>query len=117
MKTIPLLTTIPTSSGTYGEDGEMVDVVGWMLAILLFILVRFFGLESVEAFRDFDFTRLDRTYLVSIGLVAGAVLGLAFGSLDHLVGQVIGKSWMVVVAIPFIVWIRKRDERLGIEPA
>jgi hypothetical protein len=44
-------------------------------------------------------------------------LYLAFGSLDYLLGQVIGKSWMVLLSVPFIVWLRRRDERLGLEPA
>lgn len=54
-----------------------------------------------------------------VGLIVDSIifLQLAFGNLDHLLGQVIGKSWMVLLAIPLIMWIRARDERLGIEPA
>ena len=54
-----------------------------------------------------------------VGLVVDSILFLylAFGSLDFLLGQVIGKSWMVVLALPFIVWLRRRDERLGLTPA
>jgi queuosine precursor transporter len=44
-------------------------------------------------------------------------LWLAFGSLEFLPGQVIGKAWMVLLSIPFVVWLRRRDERLGIRPA
>ena len=44
-------------------------------------------------------------------------LWLAFGSLEFLLGQVIGKSWMVVLSIPFVAWLRRRDERLGMRPA
>jgi queuosine precursor transporter len=53
------------------------------------------------------------------GLVVDSVLflWLAFGSLDFLVGQIIGKSWMVLLSIPFVAWLRHRDERLGIRPA
>jgi len=39
---------------------------------------------------------------------------MAFGSLDFLTGQVIGKGWMVLLTIPVISWIRRRDERLGL---
>lgn len=54
-----------------------------------------------------------------VGLVVDSIifLQLAFGGLDHLTGQIVGKGWMVLLAIPFIIWIRARDERLGIEPA
>ncbi len=54
-----------------------------------------------------------------VGLVIDsmAFLYLAFGSLDYLEGQVIGKAWMVVLAIPFVIWLRDRDRRLGIDPA
>lgn len=49
-----------------------------------------------------------------VGLVADSVLflWLAFGSLDYLAGQILGKLWMVLLALPFIHWIRKRE--LGI---
>lgn len=54
-----------------------------------------------------------------VGLIVDSMifLQLAFGNLDHLVGQVIGKGWMVLLAIPFIMWLRARDERIGMEPA
>ena len=54
-----------------------------------------------------------------VGLVVDSILFLylAFGSLDFLLGQIIGKAWMVVLALPFIVWLRRRDERLGLMPA
>jgi uncharacterized PurR-regulated membrane protein YhhQ (DUF165 family) len=46
-----------------------------------------------------------------VGLVADSILflWLAFGSLDYLAGQVLGKLWMVVLALPFIHWIRKKE--------
>ncbi|MES2712463.1 MAG: VUT family protein [Pseudomonadota bacterium] len=54
-----------------------------------------------------------------VGLVVDSVvfLTLAFGSLTYLWGQVIGKSWMVLAALPLIVLLRKRDERLGLKAA
>ncbi len=46
-----------------------------------------------------------------VGLVADSVLflWLAFGSLDFLAGQILGKLWMVLLALPFIYWIRSRE--------
>ena len=50
-----------------------------------------------------------------VGLVVDSILflQLAFGSLDYLSGQIIGKTWMIVLALPIIWWIRRRDEKLG----
>ena len=44
-------------------------------------------------------------------------LYLAFGSLDFLLGQIIGKTWMVLLAVPFVAYLRRRDQRLGLTPA
>ncbi|MBM3646930.1 MAG: VUT family protein [Alphaproteobacteria bacterium] len=46
-----------------------------------------------------------------IGLIADSILflWLAFGSLDFLEGQILGKLWMVLLALPFIHWIRQRE--------
>jgi queuosine precursor transporter len=30
---------------------------------------------------------------------------------------VVGKAWMVLLAIPFVAWMRRRDERSGMQPA
>ena len=48
------------------------------------------------------------------GLVVDSVvfLWLAFGSLEFLAGQVIGKTWMVLLALPVMAWLKRRDERL-----
>lgn len=53
------------------------------------------------------------------GLVADSVvfLWLAFGSLEFLAGQVAGKLWMVLAALPLVHWLRRRDERLGLTAA
>jgi uncharacterized PurR-regulated membrane protein YhhQ (DUF165 family) len=55
----------------------------------------------------------------AVGLVADSIvfLWLAFGSLDFLTGQVVGKSWMVLLSIPLIALLRRRDERIGMQPA
>ena len=54
-----------------------------------------------------------------VGLVVDSMvfLWLAFGSLEFLSGQIIGKTWMVLASIPLIAWLRRRDERLGLQPA
>jgi uncharacterized PurR-regulated membrane protein YhhQ (DUF165 family) len=51
-----------------------------------------------------------------VGLVADSIafLYLAFGSLEFLEGQVLGKLWMVLLAMPFIALMRRRDERVGL---
>ncbi|WP_031250082.1 VUT family protein [Mesorhizobium sp. LNHC221B00] len=51
-----------------------------------------------------------------VGLIIDSIvfLTLAFGSLDLLPGQILGKLWMVAAALPVLVWIRSRDRRLGI---
>jgi len=66
-----------------------------------------------------------------MGLVAAAVagpvvvlvvdsvvfLGLAFGSLAFLPGQIVGKLWMVLAFLPLLRWLRGRVQRLGLAPA
>jgi uncharacterized PurR-regulated membrane protein YhhQ (DUF165 family) len=54
-----------------------------------------------------------------VGLVVDSIVFLyvAFGSLDYLAGQVVGKAWMVLLALPLIHWLRQRDARLGLVPA
>jgi hypothetical protein len=48
-----------------------------------------------------------------VGLVVDTLifLQLAFGSTELMWGQIVGKGWMVLAAIPFIYWLRSRDER------
>ncbi len=54
-----------------------------------------------------------------VGLVVDSIvfLQLAFGSLDFLSGQIIGKAWMVLLALPLMHLLRRRDERLGLAAA
>ena len=74
----------------------------------------------------FVYTPLQRRHFVLavvlsslVGLVvdSAAFLYLAFGSLEFLLGQIVGKAWMVLLAIPLVQWLRRRDERLGLAPA
>ena len=54
-----------------------------------------------------------------VGLIVDSIvfLWLAFGSLDFLLGQIVGKAWMVLASIPLVAWLRRRDERSGMAPA
>jgi queuosine precursor transporter len=101
-------------------------------AISALVAPRALVLASAMAFliselADFAvYTPLARRRLV-LAVIASSVIGLvldsavflwlAFGSLDFLLGQVIGKAWMVLFSIPFIAYLRRRDERLGLTPA
>ena len=51
-----------------------------------------------------------------VGLVIDSVLflQLAFGNLDFLAGQIIGKAWVVLLSIPIIWWLRTWDQRRGV---
>ena len=81
----------------------------------------------LSEFADFAvYTPLARRRLVLavfasslVGLVVDSIvfLWLAFGSLAFLEGQIIGKVWMVLLALPLIAYMRRRDERLGLTPA
>ena len=72
------------------------------------------------------YTPLARRRLVA-AVVASSVVGLcvdsiiflwlAFGSLQLLPGQILGKTWMVLLSIPFVIYLRRRDQRLGLAPA
>jgi uncharacterized PurR-regulated membrane protein YhhQ (DUF165 family) len=54
-----------------------------------------------------------------VGLIIDSVvfLYLAFGSLNFVEGQILGKLWMVLLALPLIWLIREHDSRRGVVPA
>lgn len=54
-----------------------------------------------------------------VGLVVDSVffLWIAFGDLGYLPGQVLGKLWMVALALPLTAWLRRADARRGIVAA
>jgi uncharacterized PurR-regulated membrane protein YhhQ (DUF165 family) len=105
-------------------------VVGAALSAL--VAPRALVLASAAAFLISEFadlavyTPLARRRLIAavvasglVGLVVDSIvfLWLAFGSLDFLLGQIVGKAWMVLASIPLVAWLRRRDERLGIASA
>lgn len=91
----------------------------WVIASAIAFLLSEFADLAV-------YTPLQRRRLV-LAVVASSLVGLvvdsavflylAFGDLEFLTGQIIGKAWMVLFALPFISWLRRRDARLGLQPA
>jgi len=81
----------------------------------------------LSEFADFAvYTPLARRRLVAAVIASSVVvlvvdsivfLWLAFGSLEFLPGQIVGKLWMVLLAVPLVAYLRRRDERLGLEAA
>ena len=55
--------------------------------------------------------------LVGLVVDSAVFLQLAFGSQAYLPGQIVGKLWMVILALPVMMWLRRRDERIGLLPA
>ncbi|WP_114948624.1 VUT family protein [Microvirga calopogonii] len=51
--------------------------------------------------------------LVGLVIDSAVFLFLAFGSLEFLLPQIIGKVWMVLLSIPAMAWLRRRDERIA----
>ena len=100
--------------------------ISWALAPAALVIASTAAFLLSE-FADFAvYTPLSRRRLV-LAVLASSVVGivvdsltflwLAFGSLEFLEGQVLGKLWMVLIAMPLIAYLRRRDERLGLTPA
>jgi len=73
----------------------------------------------------FVYTPLQRRSLIGavvasniVGIVVDSIvfLTIAFGSLSLLQGQVIGKAWMTLAAIPIVYAIRMWDQKRGLTP-
>jgi uncharacterized PurR-regulated membrane protein YhhQ (DUF165 family) len=99
--------------------------ISWALAPAALVIASTAAFLLSE-FADFAvYTPLSRRRLV-LAVLASSVVGivvdsltflwLAFGSLEFLEGQVLGKLWMVLIAMPLIAYLRRRDERLGLAP-
>ncbi len=54
---------------------------------------------------------------VSATIDSGIFLWLGFHSLELFPGQVLAKVWLILIAIPFTIWLLKRDQRIGLAPA
>jgi queuosine precursor transporter len=74
-------------------------------------------LVDFAIFTSYGPHRLVRGVIASslIGLWVDSIvfLWLAFGSLDFLAGQVVGKAWMLLLSIPIIAWVRWREEKMA----
>jgi uncharacterized PurR-regulated membrane protein YhhQ (DUF165 family) len=105
-------------------------VVGALLSALLAppsLVIASAAAFLISEFADLAiYTPLARRRLVAavvassvVGLVVDSLvfLWLAFGSLEFLGGQIVGKAWMVLLSIPVVAWVRRRDQRLGLSPA
>ncbi|MBE9606108.1 VUT family protein [Acetobacteraceae bacterium H6797] len=101
-------------------------------AISAFLAPPSLVLASVLAFMVSEFTDLavytplqKRGLVLAVlasgmaGLVVDSVLflSIAFGSLDFLAGQIIGKAWMVLLSLPLMHWLRQYDEKRGLGAA
>lgn len=49
--------------------------------------------------------------LVGLAVDSAVFLTLAFGSLDLIAGQIIGKLWMTLAFLPVVEAVRRRDAR------
>lgn len=91
----------------------------WVIASAIAFLLSEFA--DLAVYTPLQRRRLVLAVMASslVGLVVDSAvfLYLAFGDLEFLTGQIIGKAWMVLFALPFISWLRRRDERLGLQPA
>lgn len=105
-------------------------VIGTLISALLAppaIVVASVAAFTLSELADFAvYTPLQRRRFVTavfasgvVGLVVDSIvfLHLAFRSLDFLAGQVIGKAWMILIALPLMQLLRRRDERLGLVAA
>lgn len=101
-------------------------VLSWFVSPAVLVLASVAAFVLSELADLLVYTPLQRRGLVLAVAVSGAVgiavdrlvfLSLAFGSLDFLAGQMIGKAWALLLALPVVQWLRARDERQGLKPA
>ena len=95
----------------------------WPPALVVASAAAFLVSETVDLA---VYTPLQRRNLVLAVLLSGlaglvvdsvAFLWIAFGDLSYLPGQVLGKLWMILLALPLVAWLRRADARRGIQPA
>ena len=136
--------TAPSGVLAIGAALVLRDLVQRRLGILWSILAILLGATFSAAFSPQDlviastaafllseladltvYTPLQRRRLLLAVLASGFVgltidsivfLWLAFGSLDFLAGQVTGKIWMILLALPILHFLRRRDERIALAP-
>lgn len=82
-----------------------------------------FGLSELADLAVYEPLR-ERSWPAAVAAsnVVGAVvdsalfLWLAFGALDHLAGQVVGKTLMVALSVPIVWWARRAVPRYRLRP-
>ncbi|MDX5593386.1 VUT family protein [Pseudovibrio sp. SPO723] len=101
-------------------------LLSWMVAppalviasVVAFLLSEF---ADLAIFTPLQRRGLVRAVVLSslVGLVLDSVifLQLAFGNLDFLLEQIVGKAWVVFANIPLVALIRRYDARRGLQPA
>lgn len=111
----PGVAAIAIGAGLSASVAPAALVVASAAAFLLSELADLFVYTPLQRRRFV--TAVFASSLVGLVVDSAVFLWLAFGSLGYLPGQIVGKLWMVLLALPFLVWLRRRDGRLGVEPA
>ena len=98
-------------------------VLSWLISPPALVVASVAAFIFSETADTLVFTPLQKRGLVKAVFASGLVsividsvifLYLAFGSLDFLGGQIIGKLWAILVALPLIHLLRLRDQRRGL---
>ncbi len=100
-------------------------LISWIISPPHLVLASVVAFLFSELADTLVFTPLQRKGLVVAVLASGLIgifvdsflfLTLAFGSLNFLGGQIIGKFWSLLVALPLIHVLRHYDQSHGISP-
>ena len=101
-------------------------VISWIISPPQLVLASVVAFLFSELADTLVFTPLQRRGLVLAVLASGLIgicvdsvlfLTLAFGSLNFLGGQIIGKIWSLLAALPLIHLLRRNDQKRGLVPA
>ena len=101
-------------------------IISWIISPPQLVLASVVAFLFSELADTMVFTPLQRRGLVLAVLASGLIgicvdsalfLTLAFGSLNFLGGQIIGKIWSLLVALPLIHLLRQNDQKRGLVPA
>lgn len=101
-------------------------VISWIISPPNLVLASVVAFLFSELADTLVFTPLQRKGLILAVLASGLIgicvdsflfLTLAFGSLNFLGGQIIGKIWSLLIALPLIRLSRNYDQSRGITPA
>lgn len=101
-------------------------LLSWMVAppalvVASVVAFLFSELADLAVFTPLQRRGLVRAVFLSslVGLVLDSLifLQLAFGNLDFLVEQIVGKTWIVLATLPLVALLRRHDERRNLQPA